>query len=376
MVIYGYILSIILTLIVFDWADASCSLGSITFTKVYRRIREIPRDQIAANTTAIILNNNRINTTSASDFLALKCLQIIKLDSNKLTYFPNFTFVGRSLREVYISDNEITFIDIEILQELHVIEYLDLRDNKFTSLPNVTAVGKTLRKLVIGGATVSEFTADLLNGMSKLETFSWTSTLHPLFPYLYHIRSTLLELDLSNNGITHIPANFLNILAYLKILKLTDNLLTTIPDVSGPGKSLIRLSLNRNKIHAFPKLKHIGQNLQYLDLDRNYIESISIDYLLFPNRTNSSNVILSIEFNKIISIPPIVGSGVARVKIEAYKNPLECDMRMSWMVFTSSVTAEGSCRTPPRLYGIHVSDLTLQNLGNGRENRTGKPRGI
>jgi hypothetical protein len=86
-------------------------------------------------------NYNQINEVT---FIPkMEALERLKLGRNQLAEFPVLLNASSTLKELYIFDNEITFIPGRLIATLTKLEYLDIGLNPLVTLPNFCPMSPT-----------------------------------------------------------------------------------------------------------------------------------------------------------------------------------------------------------------------------------------
>lgn len=148
-----------------------------------------------------------------------------------------------------------------------------------------------------------------------LKELSLSSNGISYFPDFILIRKTLQVLRLEGNSISYIPEPLLDQMVSLTHLFINGNQLSIIPDVKGPGKTLGTLRLYRNNFREFPKMSNIGRNLNFLDVQNNFMYRIPPENFMFENRNESVALVIDLEYNPITTLPPVVGTSLEGCEI-------------------------------------------------------------
>ncbi|XP_023230823.1 chaoptin-like [Centruroides sculpturatus] len=212
-----------------------------------------------------------------------KSLWRLEIQNNLLTNIPKKLFfgVGKTLRELYLSYNEIFQIPREALISLEKLEILDLSYNHISDIYNDDFFGikQTLKILNLAGNSLTHINLDSFKDFEFLHTLDLSSnmiiTVHDMA--FQQGSNQLKNINLSNNQLIKIPfAAFAN-LKNLQILNLMDNRIHAIFDSLFQTKlSLDELNLKNNIIKSLLPLSF--QNFNFINktfLTGNPIEIIN-----------------------------------------------------------------------------------------------------
>ncbi|KAL6459605.1 hypothetical protein MHYP_G00313640 [Metynnis hypsauchen] len=235
-------------------------------------MKNVPED-IAADTTLLDLQNNKISEIRENDFKGLKGLHALILVNNKITIIHAKAFAPLvSLQRLYLSKNLLKDIPANMpksLQELRIHEnqiskirkatfsgmahviVMELGSNPLTSSgvdggafadlkrvsyiriadTNITAIPKglpsSLSELHLDGNKITKVTSDSLKGLKNLA-----------------------KLGLSHNEISVVENGSLAVVPHLRELHLDSNALTAVPPGLPEHKYIQVIYLHSNKIAA------------------------------------------------------------------------------------------------------------------------------
>lgn len=292
-----------------------------------------------------------------------------RLPENKLTDFPNLTFVANTLKRLDVSKNTISAINRSSLEILNILEALNVGGNPLREIPDVTVLGKSLNNLNFKNAIKTEARARTFYGFTNLTQVFLSSCGLKSFPNFTYIASQVTWIGLNVNLISSIPSELLNMLINLRRLELSKNLIQHFPDVPGPGRTLLQLDLSNNLLTEFPALPEIGSNLYQLSLVDNNIMAIDPKNLLLNQRRQVTyGLQINLNGNYLKTIPPIIGRNlsVELVTIYARKAPLVCDSDLAWIAL-SNVHHSCVCDQPDHLKGRSLNSLNYTDLVNSTQ---------
>ncbi|XP_028399982.1 uncharacterized protein LOC114523303 [Dendronephthya gigantea] len=215
------------------------------------KVRIIKNGQLPRRLTEIELINVGLESIEWKVFHNLTNLKVLNLGENKLTVIPDVSRNSK-LEKLILDHNEINI-------------YLE----------NITALPKSLKEIVLLGNKIT-FIPDRLFDLPNLERISLSDNLLTRFPDFYNPKklefisvdknkikqmsstglqvffsnhTQLKHLNLSNNKIEYMPPNTLSNLKHLKILELHDNEISTIDaEVFYKIPELCHLDLRGNKL--------------------------------------------------------------------------------------------------------------------------------
>ena len=260
----------------------------------------------------IILSKNQLSLIS--NFPSFPNLISLHLNINALKEFPNVKNAGPTLQELHLNHNQISKIDISILEQLISLMHLDLAYNRLTAFEDVVGPSNTLVFLNLEH-----------NSLSTI-------------PRLEMLGRKLKTLNMNRNDFTKATKNDFVWFKSMEKLNLFRTNLRVFPSMSGMGGSLVELVLTDNNIHTLP-LSDLAQmrSIKYVYMNNNEVSTI-------PNLCLVPSVDLAVAF--FVSAP------------------LVCDCRMRWLkwhtahcdVRTSTLVA--FCQQP---VAAHVSLVDMDH---------------
>ncbi len=204
-------------------------------------------------------------------------VQRLRLRGLRLTTLPSEIFDFENLRELDLSDNNLTSLPDSFGQKLKRLEILDLSNNQFASLPQSLIDAQNLGYLNLQG-----------NQLTNL-------------PSNFNVLSQLQWLDLSRNRLKGVPEIIFS-LNKLKNLMLNDIPITDLPQDFVKLKQLKHLSLRRNTLKAIPAVVFTLTSLEELVLAENQLSEVELNLTALKELTY-----LNLANNQLTSIAALVG---------------------------------------------------------------------
>lgn len=234
----------------------------------------------------LVLRDNRL--TKIPDVSIFKNLLVFDVSFNEIPSLNGLSKVSDTLKELYVSKNEVT--KIEELDHLQSLEILELGSNRLRVMENLQNL-KNLQELWLGRNRIK---AVNLCGLTCIRKLSLQSNRLTSMAGLQGCVA-LEELYLSHNGITRMEG--LSTLVNLRVLDISSNKLTAVNDIenltrledlwlndnqiaslegidvalAGSRETLTTIYLERNPCARVPNysatLKKIFTNLQQIDSD-------------------------------------------------------------------------------------------------------------
>lgn len=230
------------------------------------------------------LDNNSI--VQLPSFEKLTQLTYLYCSKNRLKSLPDFKYHPK-LKKLQCYNNEI--LEIKGIENLVSLEYIIAYDNKLKSLPNLSALQnlyylechgnqidtliglsflKNLKILVVGSNLFKKL--NNLQGLDNLTLLSCYSNQIAEVPDLSKL-PLLEEFDANNNKLQTLPNFSQNY--NLKIIKCQDNELRN-PLTLANLNSLQHLQLSNNRMEVWPQLQGTEDNLEYLYLKDNLLDTL------------------------------------------------------------------------------------------------------
>lgn len=207
----------------------------------------------------------QVRNALVRELRAADCADITEDDLNRITSL-NLRFEGldgllphdfkglRSLRWLFLNDNNIGALPEGIFGGLSSLEFLQLDNNSLNALPETVFGGLApLRNLCLNNNGLDALPEEVFRGLGSLRF-----------------------LDLGNNDMESLPEGVFRGLGMLDELNLSNNKLATLPGGVFSGLSLLdSLSLRNNGLVSLPERVFGGlSSLDYLDLWDNQLSSL------------------------------------------------------------------------------------------------------
>uniref|UniRef100_A0A6P7FN44 Leucine-rich repeat-containing protein 15-like n=1 Tax=Diabrotica virgifera virgifera TaxID=50390 RepID=A0A6P7FN44_DIAVI len=237
-------------------------------------------------------------------FDKLHKIEVIKITKTNAWRLQENTFPSSTtLRELYLSENNISIIDDFAFGHMTALTHLYLNNNKLKSFNAYTIT--------------SGFNIKYLNlGNNSFEGLMDTA--------LYNLKS-LTYLNLDGNKFKNISmGKLINNLESVKVVSMANNLLTRITkEFFDPLINLEVLNLAFNKISDIGNAFRHMENLKTLILSRNHLTAFS--KFDFPRMGHSSLQYLAIDYNQLLLMPNVLEGIPFLKKIAVDGNPWYCN---------------------------------------------------
>ncbi|KZV42675.1 protein phosphatases pp1 regulatory subunit [Dorcoceras hygrometricum] len=209
----------------------------------------------------IVLRDNQLKRIP--DVSIFKMLLVFDVSFNEISMLNGLSKVSSTLKELYVSKNEVTKMDE--IEHLHQLQILELGSNKLRVMENLQNFS-TLQELWLGRNRIRAIN---LCGLTCIKKLSLQSNRLTSITGLEECVA-LEELYLSHNGISEMEG--LSTLSNLRVLDLSSNKLTEINDIENLTK-LEDLWLNDNQITSLDNIAlavgEAKENLTTIYLERN-----------------------------------------------------------------------------------------------------------
>ena len=260
--------------------------------------------------------NEEINKKSSP--LSVFSLEISKgqiLVEPELTPFANLT-------KLILKDQGLSTINN--LTSLTSLVSLDLRKNKIKVIPQNFNQLVMLKDLNISENQISQIAKPCISGLNKLERFNFSSNLMNNFPDV--ILNSMIEINCSDNKISSLPKEIRSLTSLLK-LNMSNNSLSNSSvmivkelftiDSIGYLCSLTSLNLSHNKLSILPNSIQNLENLNELLLRNNKITATTEQMQNLKNLT-----ILDLSYNSLASAK-YLGKLKSLIKLDLSHNRLK-----------------------------------------------------
>ncbi|KPP63415.1 amphoterin-induced protein 3-like [Scleropages formosus] len=189
--------SVVLSSLLFQLAGGSCPPGCLCasdiLTCVSQGLEQLP-SQMPVTTAVLDLSHNRLTQLEDGGLAGLLRLNALRLAHNRLARLLNGAFrgVGRGLRHLDLSSNELHVIEHHYFQDLGVLEELLLFNNRIVRIESRALIGLShLRKVYLSHNRLTDF---------------------PFFSIKGHSHPFLRTLDLSSNRLPRLPLEDITVL--------------------------------------------------------------------------------------------------------------------------------------------------------------------
>ncbi|KAK6158977.1 hypothetical protein DH2020_006291 [Rehmannia glutinosa] len=227
----------------------------------------------------LVLRDNQLK--KIPDVSIFKMLLVFDISFNEISSLSGLSKVSNTLKELYVSKNEVT--KMEEIEHFHELQILELGSNKLRVMENLQNLS-FLQELWLGRNRIRAIN---LCGLKCIKKLSLQSNRLTSMAGLEECVA-LEELYLSHNGIAKMEG--LSTLVNLRVLDVSSNKLTEINDIENLAK-LEDLWLNDNQIASLDNIAEAvassRESLTTIYLERNPCASsstyISTLRQIFPN---------------------------------------------------------------------------------------------
>ena len=262
------------------------------------------------------------NLTSFPETLILRNVSILNLSKNKLQSLNSYIFQElEDITELYLGDNDISYISPMAFYDLHKIRKLNLSHNALQELPDLRNLSGSLQYLYLENNNINQLNSEYLH-LSSLIALDLDNN------FLNELNITVQLNDLQriymrNNVLKQLP-KFEIVLPNLRTLELSDNEITgnfscayidNIPMLQyfrvkdnhiGHAAFCVRhrlysIDIRNNDLKETPALDDVLPNLRTFYFGRNFFSYIDEDY--FSKTPYLSNLIIS--YTGINALPDV-----------------------------------------------------------------------
>lgn len=251
------------------------------------------------------LSLNQVQNLSQKTLAQHTSFHHLNLHSNKIHFIQPGLF--RNMTDLKVLDLSKNHLNVFALSKINIgpltaVESLDLSSNGlYTGMSDYfLADSPSLTNLSLNSNSITKIAQNTFSGSLSLQKISLHNNVileieDGAFDSLQH----LTELDLSKNSITCITDfNLYN----LKVLNLSKNSMELFQSVNSDNSyELLRLDLSENKMPYFPLLPK-NNVLEYLDVSRNQLQSISDSPEKKTNISLNNLKYLDMSYNQIKNI--------------------------------------------------------------------------
>ncbi|CAM1324330.1 Uncharacterised protein g8646 [Pycnogonum litorale] len=263
------------------WSMPSLSTLSLYMNKI-RKVG-VKSFESLTELESLDLSRNNIIDLQSDVFSSVVSLRTLDLSFNHLHTIGQFLQNLPSLKELFLAENNIRYIDNDTFANSTNISILYLQDNAIEQIESGTFADlKNLIQLQLSNNFLLEIPTDLLASNEDLQILSLDQNrLETLLGGTFEHLSELRELRLQNNRIRYLQKGMFHSLPQLRELHLQDNRIEVIEDDALESVPNLRhLNLKNNDLRIFGCIfnRHESE-LQYLQLDGNKITNIRNDSL-------------------------------------------------------------------------------------------------
>nr|XP_012233910.1 PREDICTED: protein toll-like isoform X1 [Linepithema humile] len=366
------------------------------------------------NLKSLYLTSNNLVSLPEDIFAKLKNLETLSLSKNSFTFLPRYLLQNNTnLQSFDLSFNKRKLFDLpnEYFQNLTKLEILKLEKNGLIFLPEDLLWGcYSLTTLSLSGNNLGFLSKLIFRDLTELSELKLDSNaFEDLHDYIFSNLKQLIKLDLSKNHIRSITDQLFQNLIKLEELNMADNSLSVISDKSFNSLSRLKIAnfsnnsltlhpttsihMDEHVIHSpfvycrlleelylshndisqiFDDWISIHSRLRKLDLNNNYISSLSIYDLQFA----SKRIEVDLTYNKIRyisleNVEDVINNGwLNSIVILIGHNPLHCDCELyDFLRYIEGkmhpnvkryirIDSENlTCHTPFRLKDVRVINL-------------------
>ena len=238
--------------------------------------------------------------------------------------------IPADLEEVWLEDNDISWIPVGYFKNVSVLLIIDLYSNQ----------------------------------ISDIQDFAFAAA------------PSIEKIDLNNNKLSIIKKLMFSGLPHLEVLDLHDNEIHTLEvDCFRENEALLELYLQENEISVITKLTFSGlQHLEVLKLHKNAIHTLELDCF----RENAVLEVLTLQHNQLHTLPQCIFDGenhpTGLHHLAVHNNPLVCDSSWCWVRqaeqenwITLKLPQQMVCTGPELLADQKWNHLSTLDICTGRK---------
>lgn len=290
----------------------------------------------------------------------MKKLQHLKLGNNQIRSVSDL--ISDSLITLDLSQNRLTYLMPNMLQNLPALTYVDLSRNHRISLMNKQdeyVQSTSLKKIDLSYNNMDDIE---LEGFPALKIALLKGNMVRSLTKESLINTKMLEqLDLSQNAINSVDVNAFKKLKHLKILNLSFNMISKIDrDTFKDNELLVRLDLSRNTISRLNRIT--AQSLTHLNLT--WCQIMSID----PDAIHGMPELVELDLsNNMLNELPDMFSGESLQTLDLSMNRMVHIKESTFAGFTdiSKINLSGNRFTVPFRTEYFANNLYLAELHLG-----------
>jgi Leucine-rich repeat (LRR) protein len=259
---------------------------------------------------------------------------------------PKFLYGMRQLRHLYLWNNAIKIIPIDLFEDAGELIELSLWGNRIKALHVKTFSGlHSLQRLDLDHNRINQLNGDVFKHLGNLEALHLGhNRIHALHKDTFSPLKKLRILNLDHNGLQFMYTDAFNSLGNLLSLSLDHNSIDLLTkDVFTPLKKLNHLFLHHNKLANSLWAIHLSglQSLLSLDLSSNEIRELPGGMFRFTPDLRQ----LRLDHNELSNIPASLFLAEKQLlALSVLDNPLQCVCDMAWVADPRGFSVWGSCR--------------------------------
>lgn len=245
-------------------------------------------------------SQNRLTCLPEDEFHLAVELEIIELDSNRLTRLPPGMNDLAVLQRLDLSNNRIKELPSE-LGDCASLKFLNLHSNDLSYLPNSLGSLVKLEFLNVSRNQLLELPEDF-EYLCNMTHFDIASNRISALPTRFGKCLNLSYFDASVNRLAYLPPNFSELVS-LEYLNLENNNIDLVPNQFNSLSQLRELKLRHNRVQMM--FGDIGGcvELMKIDLSANSIRKLPPEFGLCVKLQD-----VNVRYNSMTTIPPELGS--------------------------------------------------------------------
>ena len=166
-------------------------------------------------------------------------------------------------------------------------------------------------------------------GLDEIQEFHIIDSKLDRVPSIVEISQSLVTLSITKSNIVSIPATHFADCQHLASFSLTHSKLRSFPNLSDVKETLVLLRLSNNYIRHLDLIYGVlFFQLQFLDLDHNWIHHFDLQMLKMPNLIHAnlnSNLITELAHPKLLALNRTSGRHERScISLEINENPWSC----------------------------------------------------
>ena len=313
-----------------------------------KNLTEFPTD-LPRTTGKLVLSYNTISRLNPEDMKNIRYLQELFIEENNISFINEGSFQNNVLLEsLNMADNKLVDLTPGIFQGLENLMNLTLDRNRISRLKNGTFQHlRSLNKLDLSGNEILTIEEEAFDGLKHLTYLDLSKNkLRKVSEVNFWKLSSLRTLNLGYNQIDAVEYESFFNLMHLEALFIDHNNLTVVPKALKILRALVELDLSTNPVEFIPMeaLAHL-HSLKFLNLSFSKIRVFHGDHL-----------------KKILP----------RLRLSVHHNPLDCTCDLRWLKqwFYEDISLNSNlyslsyikCEYPKPLFGKSLMDLNITDM--------------